>query len=380
MATSNDEIADRLTAHVIGLRRVASGLAKRILELLEKAEPDLREQIVRRLEVIVNNGGIDAGPATTARLKRLERRIRDLQAPLWQEVRNDTRETLVGVAKWEVGYTAAAVSGALPVGLDFNRVTAERLTQIVTARPFQGKLLRDWMAQYESADRSRMMDQIRIGLIQDETPTQIARRLFGTRALNNRDGIREITRRGAQVLAQTSVSAISNQAREAWIKANKDVIKEEVFVATLDGRTTAICRALDGNRYPAGEGPRPPMHINCRSTRVPVMDGKIIGTRPAVGFTDKDLEGLRGPERRRRVEQLIGSVPAETTYGEFLKRQSVGFQDEVLGKTKARLFRDGGLTLDRYVDRAGNELTLAELAAREREAFIKAGLDPEDYL
>jgi len=63
----------------------------------------------------------------------------------------------------------------------------------------------------------------------------------------------------------------------------------------------------------------------------------------------------------------------------LLKRQPASFQDEVLGKTKAKLFREGGLNVDQFVDRAGNELTLSQLAERKPDAFRKAGLDPEKF-
>ena len=77
---------------------------------------------------------------------------------------------------------------------------------------------------------------------------------------------------------------------------------------------------------------------------------------------------------------MIGSVPAATNYETFLRNQPNGFQDDVLGKTKGRLFRSGELNLSSFVSRTGHEYTLAELARRERQAFIDVGLDPEDFL
>jgi hypothetical protein len=73
-------------------------------------------------------------------------------------------------------------------------------------------------------------------------------------------------------------------------------------------------------------------------------------------------------------------VPAKTTYQQWLRTQPVAFQNEVLGVKKARLYRQGGLTLDKFVTPQGREYTLTELARRERDAFTAAGLDPEDFL
>jgi hypothetical protein len=50
-----------------------------------------------------------------------------------------------------------------------------------------------------------------------------------------------------------------------------------------------------------------------------------------------------------------------------------------MGVTKAKLFRDGGLELDKFVHRNGDELTLRELAQKHADAFRAAGLDPSKY-
>lgn len=72
--------------------------------------------------------------------------------------------------------------------------------------------------------------------------------------------------------------------------------------------------------------------------------------------------------------QNIGTVAPQTTYTQFLNRQSASFQDSVLGPTRGRLFRQGGLTLQQFVDFTGKQLTLEELAVAHPSAFRKAGL------
>jgi hypothetical protein len=62
-----------------------------------------------------------------------------------------------------------------------------------------------------------------------------------------------------------------------------------------------------------------------------------------------------------------------------MKRQPAAFQNDVLGVTKAKLFRKGDLTLDQFIDRRGNELTLKQLASQQADAFKNAGLDPKNY-
>lgn len=102
---------------------------------------------------------------------------------------------------------------------------------------------------------------------------------------------------------------------------------------------------------------------NCRTTQVPVLKAEyrreIPGSvRPAVG--------PGGAEQ----------VSSKTTYGEWLARQPVSFQREVLGDKRYVLFSKGDLTLDRFVDgETGKQYTLDQLKELEPHAFELAGLD-----
>jgi hypothetical protein len=58
---------------------------------------------------------------------------------------------------------------------------------------------------------------------------------------------------------------------------------------------------------------------------------------------------------------MDGQVPASLTYPKWLKKQPKEIQDEVLGKSKAKLFRSGKLKITQFVDRRNRPLTLKEL-------------------
>ena len=337
-------------------------MGRRLARILDRAEPELRAIIRYRLERAIRFGG-DPGPVVTRRLQRIEQAYREAVRPAWNEIGSLTRSELRELASMESAYASRLAARELPVFVDLSLPDSVTLSRIVTARPFDGRPLGQWLSQWSANDRRRAMGEIRTGMLFQETPVQISRRIFGTRALSGADGVREITRRGALSLAQTAVASISNAARgQVWL-ANKDIIMQEQYRATLDSRTSAICRSLDGKVYDVGEGPKPPLHINCRSTRVPIFDGAALGTRPAVTATERELRGLTGAARRQRVMELVGSVPAHTTYQQWLTRQSTSFQNEVLGVQRARLFR-GGATLDSFVDSSGRQYTLEQLRQR----------------
>jgi SPP1 gp7 family putative phage head morphogenesis protein len=373
VATSNDQLVDAIIAHQIELIRYGKGLSSRIIALLNRSEPELQRRLRARLELIAPLPQ-DPGPSVTRKLIITERLIKTILDPTWKTINELVRKELVGLAVGEVAWIADKVKTAIPVIWEPNVPTPRQLRSIVFARPFQNRLLRDWLSSYEANDRRRMMEQIRQGLLFDETPTQIGRRIFGTRAQGGVDGTREITRRGAQTLAQTATSAITNGTRQRFYNENKRIIPREVFVATLDSRTTPVCQSLDGQIYPTGEGPIPPIHMNCRSIRAPVVDGRRLGTRPASSNFRGRLGNLRGPARRREVAKLIGRVPAETTYNQFLSRQSAAFQDNVLGPTRGRLFRAGEFDVQGFVDNSGERYTLRQLYEQKPQAFQKLGI------
>ena len=67
-------------------------------------------------------------------------------------------------------------------------------------------------------------------------------------------------------------------------------------------------------------------------------------------------------------------MPGRTTYPDWLRKQPRGVVEDVLGETRAKLFLDGKLELNGFVDHRGGTLTLAELRAREAAAFKRAGV------
>jgi len=352
--------------------RLASGLGLRMRRLLQSVEVELRRDLDQRLGVLAAPR-VRFGKMTTERLRAMDRSIRRILRPAYDNLRKLTRDELLELAILETQFVSGAITANLPVIVSLNLPDSNTLRSAVLSRPFQGKLLRQWMQQLETGDRRRMSDAVRTGLALGEPSAAIGQRIFGT-VRNPDTGTQGITRRAAQGIASTAVTHVVNQAKQALYLANKELIPLELYVATLDSRTTRICSSLDGRTFPVGTGPVPPVHFNCRSIRVPAVAGAQAGTRPANAVTEQALEGLRGDERRAAVGRLVGPVPATETYQVFLRKQTVAFQNENMGVTKARLFRRGGLELDKFVTPQGRELTIPELRRRQPEAFRKAGL------
>lgn len=341
-------LVDAFLRRQIYLLRFAAGLGSRMVAYLDQTEFELKRELDRRVAQFAQVG-LDPGPATTKRLETLREAIAAVRDVAFASIKRLVTGELKDMAAIEAEKTAEILAKVAPKDLQIEAATARELGAIVEAKPFEGAVLKDWIDRLAENDTRRISDQVIIGMIANEPNEKIARRIFGTAAQQGKDGTLAVSRNGARALARTATNHVSNQSRQLVYQANADILKQERFLATLDARTTPLCRSLDGNTYPLGEGPIPPLHWNCRSVRVPFF-GEVQGNRAALG----------------------GPVDGKLTYQTWLARQTPAFQDEVLGVSKGKLFRDGKLTLDRFVDENGEEYTLAELRRREPAAWARA--------
>lgn len=397
--TANEELLDALVRHQVYLLRYSGHVRNLINKQLDATEASIAGLIVDRLA----GKSALATPSDYRRLEALMKAIRTRRDKAWSTVYEAWAQEMEELAVQEAARLQTYVGTVSPTVVQLALPSAERLRAVALSRPFQGRILKAWAEQMAANDLATIQSAIQQGMVSGLSNRAIARLVVGTASMDGADGVLEMTRHQVASVTRTAVMHVAQYSRSEVVAANSDLFSEELFVATLDSRTTPVCRARDGETYPIGKGPQPPLHFGCRSTRVPMINGGPIGERPAKPVTEKMLlrefaraNGLspvpaerkylpRGTKgafdqfSRRRIRELTGQVPAKTSYNEWLRGQSAEFQTDVLGKTKAKLFRDGGLSLDKFVDRGGNELTLAELARTEAAAFRAAGLNPKEY-
>lgn len=217
-----------------------------------------------------------------------------------------------------------------------------------------------------AADQAERFSQVvRNGLLTGEPTPAIAKRLIGSLQLGDSGSVRQLAQKGGELtqatdnqvmtLVRTSINQVANASSQQVYEANQDITKKYRYVATLDSRTSSICRALDGREFEYGKGPTPPQHFNCRSTTVPVIDYEGLGFTPPP------------PAKRASMD---GQVPADLSYGQWLAKQDAATKAEVLGKEKVPYFN---MLVDKYggkdaiaklVRDDGSELTLEQLRRR----------------
>lgn len=384
MSDANEDYFHASLRHAIEVRRYQMGTVKQMLAILELADKDLAEQIRQiliKLDAPIARAGYNA-----QRLKVLLDDLRAARVEVFRRIQEELQGQLIDFAHLEANVEQDIIESSVPLVLSLAKVNLRTVGALIENSPFQGALLKDWFNTLEAADQARIQQALTIGMTNGESIDQIVRRVVGTRANNYQDGALSVSRRNAEAIVRTAVNHVSNAARQTVWADNSDIIDGERWVATLDGRTSAICRARDGMVFPVGEGPRPPAHWNCRSVMVAVLSGVgIVGNRPYVvdtrtrGARETDFKA-EAKQRGVSIQQVreewaaknIGQTPAATTYQEWLTKQPAAFQDSVLGEAKGKLFRDGNLELSKFVDRLGNELNLKQLKEMYPAAWSRA--------
>lgn len=361
MVSVNDRLADLAIGHQIYMQRYGGHVGRKIIALLNRADADLFAKLREALERLPPQS------FTVQRLDQLLVSVQRLNADVYSGVGLELDKELLELAGYEASYQHRTLTGVLPKevaqALTLNQVSGRQAYAAAMARPFQGKLLKEALKDIESARAVRIRDAIRMGFVEGETIDQMVRRIRGTRAAGYADGLLEIDRRGAQALVRTAVNHTANYARQATFEANADLISEWQFLAVLDGRVTITCASLSGKTFKIGTGPQPPRHWGCRSTAVPVMRAAW----EALGLSQSEII-------EPTQASMDGQIAGDITYSKWLKSKPADFQNEILGPERAKLFRNGGMTLDKFVDHNGKTYTLDELKRRDSDAFDKAGM------
>lgn len=352
--TVNETLRDRGIAHAVMLERMKRGEGERLLATYrDEVLPDLVDRLTNRLARIEQRG-IDLDEAGTQRLRDMIE-LMQVTVDTWMTgFASDLadRSGEIGVA--EVAWQNDLFKATMPITWDLVVPAAEFVRATIVESPIDGVLLEDMVQRLSDGTKREIERALRIGIAEGESVDRMIARLRR---------VSDYSVASAEAVVRTAVGHASNTARSAYYLDNQDIVKGVQWVATLDTSTCVSCQSLDdGKIYPVTSGPRPPRHINCRCTTVPVL----FSLRE-LGFNVNDFP----PATRASMN---GQVPQSTTYAEWLDRMPAGIQDEALGPTRGKLLRKGELSVKDFVNPQGELFLLEELKEREAKAWAKAGL------
>ena len=349
-------LVEASTRNQVFLERLKSGEVEKIAPYLVEVDRAIRLELSK-------------DSLTSYSRKRFEQLLASIDGiilAIYQRYIDVVEVDLVELAQYEAAFETRSLNQVL-VNVVAVVPTAEAVRAAVFSQPLQvtgvdaGKLLDPFLKDWTVTETQRVLGAIRVGYTQGKTNQQIIQQIRGTKANQYKDGLLAVTQRDAEAVVRTAIQHTAMTARMESMKANGNIVTGYELVATLDSRTTTLCRSLDGRVFKFGKGPVPPLHIRCRTTIVPTLDARFDFLKQGATRASKD-----------------GQVDASLTYYEWLKTQSEGFQDNVLGPTRGQLFRNGGLSAERFaelqLDRNFKPLTLDEMQRLEPLAFERAGI------
>lgn len=193
------------------------------------------------------------------RLRALQDAINVELCKVTHEYQMTLEDTLIGLfsAQYE---KACELMGVMAPG-----IPREAIKKIIEY-PYAGKMFSDRIWDNKDALVKYIQQDLTVGIIRGDSIQKMARQL--KKDLN-------VLYYQAERLVRTETNYAMNQAH---LKGYKDsgVVEKYEFLAAHDKRTSKLCRDLDGQTFELSEATvgvnYPPMHPNCRSTVVPVLE------------------------------------------------------------------------------------------------------------
>ena len=326
MKSFNDLIAELEVARSLLHERIKNGLNRKVAKFYDEMIADLQAQILRKKNITRNL-------ATT---------IEGLKAALSTP---DFSDEFQAIAQDEVKHLRK-YNKLAGFALFSHVLPQSAVDNLINTTLLEGATVNAWNRGLNIDQKARLEREIRLGVSLGETNELLAARV--ARALGK-------SKRDAASIAVTAAGAIVSAVRQKFFEANADVIKAYKYQATLDTRTSALCRAYDGlmwdtNYEPIGHSypfrqPRINTHFNCRSTIIPVIKGA------------DELKNVPPATR----SSMNGYVPQDINFNDWLKTQSPEVVEKTLGKGRAELFLQGKITMRDLITQQGRELNLTQL-------------------
>lgn len=337
-------------SHQIWLQRLGSHEINELVPFIEQMRSEIKAQVL----------AFGDESRTKSKLTKMLKELTEVLYALGIDWDEKLLADLQELAKYEAGWNTKTLADNIPV--DFVTPTPEQVWSAATFQPVAlaaGPV--DFMQMVEGwkdTEVARLVQGVKSGFVQGLTTNQIVKNVVGA------GGLSDISERNAATVVRTALSHVATQARMTTFQKNSDVVEGYEWVSTLDSRTSPTCRSRDGQKYEIGKGPLPPAHPACRSSTAPVLSEEFEM------FDEGAKRAARGAEGGQQVD-------ASTSYYEFLKSQPAWFQDQALGPTRGKIFRNAGMSPEEFrvasVDGFGRPLTLDEMAAADAKvaAYMK---------
>lgn len=324
-----------------------------------------------------------------------------------------TEETLLQV--YEEGFYRSAYNVQQALGYGTGAIfIGPQAAEITVGIAWSGKNYSERIWQHREVLAKKVEQILTKGTILGHSNAKMAKQL--AEEMDN-------TFSNAARLVRTETNYIHNQASKQSYEALS--LEQYEFLATLDLRTSATCASLDGKKFDLKKAQAgvnyPPMHPNCRSTTIPVVESDAEEVRlaklngdyyevPATMTYEQWYESIvkeHGTDKIATMKKMVQNeskdrtlfatyqktigIDAPKSFAEFqqfkyndgnkwaaLKRQRATF-DKINSKDYADPYKKKMKNLYRYFSKEGFEFTdhalnrvLGQKVSKNKRSFEKA--------
>lgn len=307
-----------------------------LLDALSRSDKEAAKEIKMLLESAAYRSRI-------TRLMDLQSQIDDIVRTIYKMELLSTTDFYKDLAKDTYYHGIYGIQQRTGLGFGFSHVDHKQIDKVIKSK-WSGKNYsrRIWHNTQALADtlKKELAVSLITGRTERETSNIIAEK-FAQGAMQ------------ARRLIRTESNYVSTQMDFAAYK--EAGIESYLYLATLDLKTSKICRDLDGKIFPLDEQQVgvncPPMHPWCRSTTIAVIDKELL---------QKMKRRARDPKTGKTF-----LVPMTMSYNQWYKKY-------VKGGDKMKVIK-------RYVDKYTKEIIepgtdLKDLTPTRQKELIKAGV------
>ena len=339
--SATEYLIDASTRHQIMLQRLSGGAFNKLKPILEKLQNDVKARL--------------RDNPTDFQMHRLTALSADIQA-LFDEANAEFGRQLNldlnDFTEYETDFQYRMLGNAVTTELTLPAIeqvvaaVTVAKSELVSGKKVQRLTISEMVETLGSKPKT-IENRIRAGIIEGKSVDQMVRDIMRIAD--------QVNKRDARTIVRTAFNLAGSEARRAVNEANADVLIGERLVVTLDSRTSVTCYGLSVKNiiYKIGEGPQPPLHFGCRTVRVGVVDPR---------YAAPGIKGLKSARGDNGVEK----IDVDVTFDQFLKNQSVKFQEEFFfkfsgGHYKYEAWKAGKISGADFVDGNGAEIDLSYL-------------------
>ena len=273
----------------------ADATVQQISRLYGLAQEQIFQQIEKVFSSYVRGGALNPDKAMQLLTVRETEEARALLLEQYQRATGQVKRTTFDIQQ----YTGE--------GYDFSLLNDNQITAALAA-DWSGKNWSERLWDNNQRFADAVEDTVTVGIMAGLRYDEMRDNLLHVIGMDETEGAKYRAAR----LVKTECAYIANQGHLLGYQAAE--IERYIFLATLDLRTSEVCRSLDMKRFSVAEAQAgenlPPMHPHCRSTTMPDM-------------TDEQLRKVSRAARDPATGKGI-TVPGDMKYPEWYEKYVKG--------------------------------------------------------